>query len=77
MSNSPKSSANEQATPSNAEKDPHAWATGGDTMTDAQASYLKTPSNEANEPFDGTQSKAGASLRIDALHYDTGRGETH
>ncbi len=46
-------------------------------MTDAQASYLKTPSNEANEPFDGTQSKAGASLRIDALHYDTGRGETH
>ena len=26
--------------PSNAEKDPHEWTTGGETMTGAQASYL-------------------------------------
>ena len=46
-------------------------------MTGAPTSYLKTPSNEANEPFDGTQSKARASLRIDARQENTGRGETH
>ncbi len=28
---------------SNAEKDPHDWTTGGEPMTGAQASYLKTP----------------------------------
>jgi hypothetical protein len=27
---------------SNAEKDPHDWVTGGEPMTGAQASYLKT-----------------------------------
>ena len=32
---------------SNAEKDPHDWTTGGETMTGAQASYLKTLCEEA------------------------------
>ncbi len=77
MSNAPKTKANEQALPSNAEKDPHDWATGGETMTGAQASYLKTLSEEAGEPFDETLSKADASLKIDELQNKTGRGKNH
>ncbi|MGF1550872.1 MAG: DUF3072 domain-containing protein [Paracoccaceae bacterium] len=59
---------------SNAEKDPDAWTTGGEAMTGAQASYLKTLCEEAGEPFDDTISKAEASKRIDALQAKTGRG---
>jgi len=59
---------------SNAEKDPHDWTTGDEPMTGAQASYLKTLSEEAHEPYDGELSKADASLRIDALQTKTGRG---
>ena len=77
MSNNPKASANEQAAPSNAEKDPHDWTTGNETMTGAQASYLKTLSEEAGEPFDETLNKADASLRIDELQKQTGRGKNH
>ncbi len=33
--------------PSNAEKDPDDWVTGDETMTGAQASYLKTLCEEA------------------------------
>ncbi len=77
MSNNPKRSAPEQATPSNAEKDPHDWTTGDETMTGAQASYLKTLSEEAGEPFDEGLTKAEASLRIDELQNKTGRGKNH
>ena len=76
MSN-PKASTTEQAQPSNVEKDPHDWTTGDETMTGAQASYLKTLSEEAGEPFDHTLTKAEASLRIDALQGKTGRGKDH
>ncbi len=38
--------------PSNLEKDPDDWTTGDDPMTGAQASYLKTLSEEAGEEFD-------------------------
>ncbi|TPG43129.1 DUF3072 domain-containing protein [Sphingomonas koreensis] len=60
---------------SNAEKDPDDWTTGNEAMTGAQASYLKTLSEEAGEPFDETLTKADASKRIDALQEKTGRGE--
>lgn len=63
--------------PSNAEKDPHDWVTGDETMTGAQASYLKTLSEEAGEPFDASLSKAEASLRIEELQQKTGRGKNH
>jgi hypothetical protein len=43
-------------------------------MTGAQASYLKTLSDQAGEPFDGELSKADASRRIDELQRRTGRG---
>jgi uncharacterized damage-inducible protein DinB len=52
---------------SNAEKDPDDWVTGDEPMTAAQASYLKTLSDEVGEPFDDTLTKAEASKRIDAL----------
>jgi len=60
---------------SNAEKDPHDWTTGAEPMTGAQASYLKTLSEEAHEDFDPELSKADASLRIDELQPVTGRGK--
>ena len=59
---------------SNAEKDPDDWTTGDEPMTGAQASYLKTLSEEAGEDFDDGLSKADASRRIDALQEKTGRG---
>jgi hypothetical protein len=51
------------------------WVTGDEPMTGPQASYLKTLSQEANEAFDGTLTKAEASKRIDALQAKTGRGK--
>ena len=59
---------------SNAIKDPDDWTTGGEKMTGAQASYLKTLSEEAGEEFDPDLSKADASRRIDELQAKTGRG---
>ncbi len=61
---------------SNLEKDPSEWTTGEEPMTGAQASYLKTLSDEAGEPFDVSLSKAGASRRIDELQAQTGRGRS-
>jgi hypothetical protein len=58
----------------NAEKDPDDWITGDEPMTGAQASYLKTLSEEAGEEFDDSLTKADASKRIDALQEETGRG---
>ncbi len=77
MSTNPKDAANDQAAPSNVEKDPHDWTTGNESMTGAQASYLKTLCEEAGEEFDPSLSKADASLKIDALQNKTGRGKDH
>ena len=60
---------------SNAEKNPDDWTTGDEPMTGAQASYLKTLSEEAHEGFDDGLTKAEASKRIDALQEKTGRGQ--
>jgi hypothetical protein len=55
--------------PTNTQKDPGEWVSGGDPMTGAQASYLKTLSEEArdHQAYDETLTKAEASKRIDAL----------
>ncbi len=60
---------------SNTEKDPADWVTGDEPMTGAQASYLKTLSEIADEPqaFDESLTKAEASVRIDELKERTGR----
>ncbi len=58
---------------SNQEKDPSDWVTGDEPMTGAQASYLKTLSDQAGEEFDPNLNKADASKRIDELQDKTGR----
>ena len=60
--------------PGNTAKDPDEWVTGAESMTGAQASYLKTLSEEAGEAFDPSLTKAEASERIEALQEKTGRG---
>ena len=66
----PKLSPNTTTGPAaNQIKDPDDWVSGGDPMTGAQASYLKTLSEQAHEPaaFDPVLDKAEASKRIDTL----------
>ncbi len=71
------SDRNDAAPQTNAEKDPDDWVTGDESMTGAQASYLKTLSQEAGEEFDPELTKAEASKKIDALQEETGRGVDH
>ena len=60
---------------SNTEKPVEDWVTGDEPMTGAQASYLKTLSEQAHEPeaYDPKLDKAEASKRIDQLKQETGR----
>jgi hypothetical protein len=60
---------------SNQIKNPDDWVTGHEPMTGAQASYLKTLSEQAHDPdaFDPELEKAEASKRIDELKQETGR----
>ena len=66
--------AQDQTQASNTQKDPDEWVTGEEPMTGAQASYLRTLSQEAGEEFDDSLTKAQASERIDELQKKTGRG---
>lgn len=59
----------------NAVKDPENWVTKDEPMTGAQASYLKTLSEEADREFDADLTKADASIMIDELQKATGRGQ--
>ena len=77
MTTNPKTPPEDADAPSNTVKDPHDWTTGDETMTGAQASYLKTLSEEAGEEFDDKLTKAEASLKIDELQNKTGRGKKH
>lgn len=56
-------------TTDNARKDPDDWVSGDEPMTGAQASYLKTLTEQAAQPemFEEGLTKAEASKRIDAL----------
>jgi hypothetical protein len=49
------------------QRNPEDWKTGDEPMTDAQASYLRTLSDDAGEPFEEGLTKAQASERIDEL----------
>lgn len=64
----------DQEQKSNTVKDPDEWTTGGEPMTGAQKSYLKTLSDEAGEETDENLTKAEASKKIDELQHKTGRG---
>ena len=69
-----KQQGTDPSTTSSAEKDNANWVTGDEPMTGAQASYLKTLSEQAKEPkaFAPDLDKAEASKRIDALRKDIG-----
>ena len=67
----------DQRTPDNTQKDPDEGVTGDESMTGAQASYLKTLGQEAGEEVDETLTKAEASKKIDELQERTGRGRDH
>jgi len=60
---------------SNQIKDPDDWVTGGEPMTGAQASYLKTLSEQAHDPdaFEPDLDKAEASKRIYHLKKERGQ----
>ena len=53
-------------------KDPNDWTTGDEPMTGAQASYLKTLTEQTGGTFEEGISKAEASKRIDALRGEAG-----
>jgi hypothetical protein len=57
------------------QRDPEDWKTGDEPMTDAQASYLRTLSDDVGEEFDPAMSKADASRRIDELQQRSPRLE--
>lgn len=59
---------------SNTEKAPDDWVTGDEPMTGAQASYLKTLSEQAHDDkaFEDNLTKAEASKRIDKLRDEVG-----
>jgi hypothetical protein len=74
----PPGAENPKANPdpsSNRLKDPEDWVTGDEPMTGAQASYLKTLSEQAHEAdaYEPDLDKAEASKRIDQLKQETGR----
>ncbi|HEY2898451.1 MAG TPA: DUF3072 domain-containing protein [Gemmatimonadaceae bacterium] len=71
------SSDTDDTVSTNTRKNPDEWVTGNESMTGAQASYLKTLSEEAGEPFDEKLTKAEASKKIDELQSETGRGIDH
>ena len=75
MENKSKNSTEQEAEQkSNTVKNPDEWTTGGEPMTGAQQSYLKTLSDEAGEELDANLTKAEASKKIDELQHKTGRG---
>jgi Protein of unknown function (DUF3072) len=67
----------ERPQPEGLQRDPDEWVTGDESMTDAQASYLKTLATEAGEEVDEDLTKAEASKKIDELQERTGRGRDH
>jgi DUF3072 family protein len=60
----------------NTEKNPDEWVSGDEPMTGAQASYLKTLSEQAHEPsaYNDNLTKAEASKQIDKLRKKVGLG---
>lgn len=58
-----------------AEKDPHDWVTGDEPATGAQKSYLSTLAQQAGEEVPDDLSKADASIKIEELQDETGRGK--
>jgi len=56
-------------------KDPEAWTTGEEPMTEAQKSYLRTLAEETGETIRDEMTKAEASEKIDELRTKSVRVE--
>ena len=69
------SESNGSANDTSAEKDPSDWVTGDEPATGPQKSYLSTLAREAGEEVPEDISKADASIKIDQLQEETGRGQ--
>ena len=54
---------------------PEEWVTGDEPWTTAQRSYLQTLAEEAHEDVPDDLTKADASIKIDELQEETGRGQ--
>ena len=67
-------SENQGAADRSAQKDPSEWVTGDEPATGAQKSYLSTLARQAGEEVPEDISKADASIKIDELQEETGRG---
>ena len=74
-SNAGNQNDNSEQTNSNTVKDPNEWTTGGEAMTGAQRSYLKTLSDSAGEPFDENLTKGEAAKKIDELQKNKGNNQ--
>jgi hypothetical protein len=61
---------------SNQIKDPEDWVSGNEPMTGAQASYLKTLSEQVHHPeaYEPDLAKAEASKRIEHLKHERDKG---
>ena len=68
-------SESNNANDTSAEKDPSDWVTGDEPATGPQKSYLSTLAREAGEEVPEDISKADASIKIDELQEETGRGQ--
>ena len=55
-------------------KDPSDWVTGDEPVTGPQQSYLSTLAQQAGEEVPEELTKAEASMKIDELQDETGRG---
>lgn len=69
--------SDQNATGTNAQKDPDNWVTGDEPMTGAQKSYLHTLAQQADEDPASVDdlTKAEASQEIERLQDETGRGQ--
>ena len=67
----------EKTTSADIQKEPDEWVTGDESMTESQASYLRTLAQEAGQTVDENLTKAEASKMIDELQARTGRGRDH
>lgn len=66
--------SNDQAVGDSAEKPVEEWATGDEPATGPQLSYLSTLAREAGREVPENISKGQASLLIDELQQESGRG---
>ena len=74
MTDSPDTPGTDTPSPEGAEKPVSQWATGGEPATGPQLSYLSTLAREAGREVPEDITKGDASVLIDELQQESGRG---